>query len=326
MRENACNLASGCDHTGETPLPNTEQSIMSTTRRDFLTASAGLAAGLSVPLAPSAQAATSKAPEMPPFQLGLVTYNVAKNWDLPTVLRVCQRVGLKAVECRTTHKHGVEPELGADARKKVKAQFAEAGVVFWGAGSTCEFHQTDAAVVNKNIETCKRFVDLVADLGGMGVKVRPNAFPKGVSQEKTLEQIGKALIPCGKAAADAGIEICVEVHGSGTSHPPHMKTIMEVCNHPAVGVTWNCNRSDLLDGGIDKSFAMLKPWIKSCHLKDMFDEHRGRYPYRRLFRLLREAGYDRYTLCEVGWTPSNVRDGEEMLKYYRSLWLELTKG
>ena len=49
--------------------------------------------------------------------------------------------------------------------------------------------------MKKNIETCKEFVQLVADIGGRGVKVRPNGLPKGVTVEKTLEQIGKALDP-----------------------------------------------------------------------------------------------------------------------------------
>src|SRR5439155_12480707 len=98
-------------------------------------------------------------------------------------------------------------------------------------------HSPDAAKVKENNETCKRFVELVADVGGRGVKVRPNGLPKGVAVEKTLEQIGKALIPCGQAAADAGVEIWVEVHGHGTAHPPHMRAIMRHCGHPKVGLT-----------------------------------------------------------------------------------------
>ncbi len=85
--------------------------------------------------------------------------------------------------------------------------------------------------MKKNIETCKQFVELVADIGGKGVKVRPNGLPKDVPVEKTLEQIGKSLIECGKAAADAGIEIWVEVHGPGTQIPANSKTIMEHCGH-----------------------------------------------------------------------------------------------
>src|SRR5947209_20463123 len=76
----------------------------------------------------------------PKFKLGLVTYNVAKDWDLPTVLKVCKEAGVAAVECRTTHKHGVEPSLSASQRADVKKQFADAGVVLWGCGSVCEVH------------------------------------------------------------------------------------------------------------------------------------------------------------------------------------------
>src|SRR5262249_60541708 len=144
------------------------------------------------------------------------TYNIAARWDLPTILRVCRDVGLAAVEFRTTHKHGVEPSLSKEQRREVRRRCADAGVQVWGCGTVCEFHSPSAEVVRKNIETCKAFVELSADIGGRGVKVRPNALPPGVPEEKTLEPIGKALIECGKAAQDAGVEVQVEVHGPGT--------------------------------------------------------------------------------------------------------------
>ncbi|VTR99973.1 sugar phosphate isomerase/epimerase family protein [Tuwongella immobilis] len=289
-------------------------------RRQFLQTSAALASTALLGPSPLAvSAADSAKPAAVKYRLGMVTYNVSATWDLDTVLRVAKSVGLAAVEYRTTHKHGVEPTLSKAQRKELKAKFADSGVTFWGCGSTCEFHAVDPKVVAKNIETCKQFVELVADLGGTGVKVRPNAFPKGVSMDKTLEQIGKSLIPCGQAAADAGVEICVEVHGPGTSYPPHMKTILEIANHRAVGITWNSNPTDLMDGSIDKPFAMLKPWLKSCHINDLG----SKYPYARLFQLLADAGYDRYTMIEIGKTYPDVAEGEAFLKAYKQKWESL---
>src|SRR5262245_61838456 len=165
---------------------------MTPSRRQFLAASAACG------VASQVHADTPKpAAKLPAFKLGMVTYNVAAQWDLPTILKVCKTVGIGAVECRTTHKHGVEPTLNAEQRAEVRKRFADSGIVFWGCGSVCEFHSPDAAVVKKNIETCKQFIELVHDLGGTGVKVRPNGLPKGVAVEKTLEQIGKALAECG---------------------------------------------------------------------------------------------------------------------------------
>lgn len=294
--------------------------MTSLSRRTFLaSAASATAAGF----LPSLSAAADNPPK---FKLGLVTYNVPANWDLPTILKVCREVGIAAVECRTTHKHGVEPALTAEQRKDVKKQFADSGVVFWGCGSVCEFHSADPAVVKKNVEDCKRFVQLVKDLGGKGVKVRPNGVPKGADPQKTFEQIGKALNECGKVASDAGVEIWVEVHGAVTSIPKNMRTIMDACGHPAVGVTWNSNGTDLDEKkSIAAAFELLKPFIRSCHINDLTNDKLGKYPYRELFQLFRGMGYDRYTLCEVG-KSYDVPAGTEFLKGYKKLWEELVQG
>jgi sugar phosphate isomerase/epimerase len=290
-----------------------------TVLRAGMMGAAALAAGPSVPAEDS-----SSTPGLR-FRLGMVTYNVAAAWDIPTILKVCKTVGIGPVELRTTHKHGVEPTLSKDQRKEVKQRFADAGVDVWGCGSVCEFQSSDAAVVKSNIETCKEFVQLAADIGGRGVKVRPNGLVKDVPVEKTLEQIGKALIPCGQAAADAGVEIWVEVHGRGTAHPPYIKTIMEHCGHKSVGVTWNSNPEDVKEGSVALSFKLLQPWIRSCHINDLYKDSTGVYPYRELFRLLRSSGYDRVTLCEVGRTYADANLGIEFLRYYKALWTELTR-
>jgi sugar phosphate isomerase/epimerase len=289
------------------------------TRREVLSAAAVSAASLG-----AADAfAQERRPEVPaiPFKLGIVTYNIAAEWDVPTILRICRAVGLGPVELRTTHKHGVEPSMSNAARKEVRQQFADAGVEIWGLGSVCEFHSPDPAVVRRQIDTCKEFIQLAADIGGKGVKVRPNALPANVPTEKTLDQIGKALTECGRAAADAGVEVWVEVHGPGTAHPPHMRMIMQAADHRNVGVTWNSNNTDVVNGSVAESFRLLRPWIKSCHINELTSG----YPYRELFRLLREANYDRVTLAEIQGMPTPAT-AERFMRYYKALWTELAKG
>jgi sugar phosphate isomerase/epimerase len=286
-------------------------------RRRFLQAASvltasGLAAAPATAVAPATLAALK-------YRLGIVTYNIAGTWDIPTILRICRNVGLSPVELRTTHKHGVEPTLSPSQRMEVRRRFADAGVEIWGCGTVCEFHSPSPAVVKRNIETCRRFVQLAADIGGKGVKVRPNDLPAGVPVERTLEQIGRALTLCGQAAADAGVEIWVEVHGRGTAHPPHIRTMMETANHPRVGVTWNSNSSDVVNGSVAEYFQLLRPWIKSCHINEL---HSG-YPYRELFRLMRQTGYDRVTLAEIAGMPDPA-SGERLMRYYKALWNELT--
>ncbi len=299
------------------------------TRRGFVQTAGALAAAAALPEVAKGAAGADAAPAPSagvPFRLGIVTYMIAADWDVPTMLKVCRNVGIGDVELRTSHKHGVEPSLSKSQRQDVKKQFADAGVNIWGLGSTCEFQSPDPSVVRKNIETCRQFIDLARDLGAPGVKVRPNGFPKDVPQEKTLEQIGKSLVPCAKSAADAGVEVWVEVHGGGTQKPSNMKAIMEHCGEKNVGVTWNSNPEDVVNGSVAESFALLKPWVKSCHINELYKDGQGRYPYRELFRLFRESGYNRVTLCEVGKGMPTPEAGEELLRYYKALWTELARA
>src|SRR5438093_980924 len=175
------------------------------TRRSFLTttAAAGLAARASAAPQPAANAPALK------FRLGIVTYNIAATWDIPTMLKICRAVGLSPVE----------------------------------------------------------------------------------------------------------------LHGRGTDHPPHIATMMRRADHPRVGVTWNSNAADVVKGSVAEYFKLLRPWIKSCHINEL---HSG-YPYRELFRLLRETGYDRVTLCEIQGMP-DIPTGERLMRYYKALWTELTRA
>jgi sugar phosphate isomerase/epimerase len=300
------------------------------TRREFarvgLAATAAAAAGIR-----SARAAGS-------LRLGLVTYNVAKDWDLDTILRNVREAGLQGVEFRTTHAHGVERTLSP---AEVRAKCAAAGLLQVSLGTVCEFHSPDPAVVRKNVDDCREWVLLAKDVGAKAVKVRPNGLPQDVPEEKTLEQIGRSLAECGKVARDNGVEIWCEVHGEKTRIPSRMRRIMDACGHPAVGVTWNSNDTDVKDGTLEESFSLLGPFIRCCHITDIGiapppepPDAAGAgapggpvrrtppYPYRELFSRLSDAGFTGFTLCEY---PQAVpaEAGAEWLRRYRERWLEL---
>src|SRR5262249_26983017 len=161
------------------------------------------------------------------------------------LIRNCLQTGFEGVELRTTHKHGVEPSLSKPERGEVKQQFRDTPVRLLSLGSTCEYHSPEPTVVRQNIEETKRFIELAHDIGALGVKVRPNGIPRGVPEEKTLEQIGASLRECGTAGADSGVEVWLEVHGRESCLPTRVRRIMENTSHPQVGICWNSNAEDV---------------------------------------------------------------------------------
>ncbi len=254
------------------------------------------------------------------MRLGAVTYNVLKDWDVETLITKLEEAGgFEAVELRTTHRHGVEPSLGAQEREQVRERFQRSKIRLLSFGTTCEFHSPDPEVRKKNIDSGIQFVDLAHDTGALGVKVRPNALPGGVPPGTTVRHIAESLKALGDYAGGRGIEIWVEVHGRGTSDPKICAQIMKAANHPNVGLCWNSNNNpaEVINGSVRPSFELLRPWIKNVHINELAND----YPWRELFALLRGSGYDRYTLMEA----QESKEPERFLRWYRALWRELNR-
>jgi sugar phosphate isomerase/epimerase len=248
------------------------------------------------------------APNKTELKLGLVTYQWGKEWDLPSVIKNCAEAGFGGVELRSTHKHGVEIALDAEQRTEVRKRFTDSAVKLVGLGSACEYHAVDPTVVQRNIEETKGWIDLCSDLGGGGVKVRPNGLPKEVPVEKTLEQIGKSLNIVGKYAEEKGIQIRVEVHGSGTQEIPNMKTIMDIADRPSVVVCWNCNPTDLKGDGFASNYKLLENRMGTIHIHDL-RPGKVDYPWEELFEQLRRCtatGFTGWCLLEDGNVPSDI--------------------
>lgn len=254
------------------------------------------------------------------MKMGLVTYLWGKDWDLPTLITNCTKAKTLGVELRIEHAHAVTRALSAAQRKEVRKQFDDSKVICLGMGTNQAYHYADAARVKKEIEGTKDFIKLSHDIGGTGVKVKPNGFPKGVSQEKTIEQIGKSFNEVAKFAADYGQEIRVEVHGRGTQELHHMKAIMDVADHPNVKVCWNCNMEDLLGDGLEHNFNLVKDRFgDTVHIREV---NVGEYPYPELVTLLTKIDYKGWILLECRTDPE---DKVKAMKEQRKLWKKMVK-
>jgi sugar phosphate isomerase/epimerase len=248
------------------------------------------------------------------IKLGTVTYNLAMDWDIPTIIANCTEAKFEGVELRTTHKHGVEVTLNRAQRAEVKQRFADSPVALASLGSAFDYHTPDQAKLKKDIQATKEYIVLAHDVGATGVKVRPNGLPKEVPVEKTLAQIGRSLRELGEFVQGHGQKVYVEVHGQGTNLLPNIKTIMDTANHPHAGVCWNSNPTDLAGRGFDYNFNLVKNKLFTVHMRDLYLEE---YPFRKLFTALNANNYTGFCFAEIPSSPDAVR----LMKYYRALFL-----
>lgn len=288
-------------------------------RREFFgTAALGAAAAL-LPSGLSAsemlEMQESQAINKNPLKIGMMSYLIGSEWDLDTMIKNCTETNYLHAELRTTHGHGVEVALNKNQRQEVKKKIADSALEAISLASEYMYHFPDQKLLRENIEGTKVFLQLAADVGAIGIRVFPNDIPDDVPEEKTMEQIGKSLAEVGRVGNELGVDVRVCIHGRKTNQVHVIKKIIDYSQSPYVYVNWNCDYNDTRGAGFYENYKMLKDRIKGIHLKDLYTE---KYPYRELFRLLKEDGYTGYCNCEVGRVSA---EPIEFMKYYRALFL-----
>jgi hypothetical protein len=99
------------------------------TRQNFLrrTLSATGALALKAEKASTSHATSSVSASS--AKLGLVTYNLAKDWDIPTIIKNCEMTGFEAVELHTC------PQTASNRASQIKATLRGQAV----AESKCDY-------------------------------------------------------------------------------------------------------------------------------------------------------------------------------------------
>lgn len=268
-------------------------------------------------LVPAMSAAAEEADHEKPLRIGLMTYTLGKDWDVDTLIENCLAAKWEHAELRTTHAHGVEVSLSPSERREIRRKFEDAGLAL-SLASAFAYHWDDPKKVREHIEGTKEYTLLAHDIGARGIRVFPNAIlvDQGVPEEKTLEQIGKAAAEAARFASDYGVEIRISNHGKGTNRVTQVKKILDYADCDDLYVNWNCDGTDAEEPGLEENFNLVKDRIRNIHLHDLWNE---KYPYRRLFQLLKKAGYQGYCDAEVGPSCEPVK----FMTYYRALFLAL---
>lgn len=250
------------------------------------------------------------------MKLALLTYNIARHWDLAALLSKAGETGFEAVELRTDrdHAHGVEVSLSQEERAQVRRQVQASGVALCGLSSGCKYDAVEEDELRQHIDHTKALIQLCADVGAPGLKVFGNNFHEdaGLSRDTTMCQVADALRECARFAQPLGVEVRFEMHGDFNPWK-YCVRVVELAAEANLSLIYNCDGGDVAEGSIAEVWHHVAPYVRHVHLHDLYDPH---FPYRELFHLLREAGYTGCTSAELPDSP----DPERVLHYYRALW------
>ena len=251
------------------------------------------------------------------MKFGFTAYTWGKDWDIPTIIANCTRAKALGVEIRTSMKfpHGIELDMSAAGRAEAKKRFAGSPVSIVGLACSEKFDHVDAGKLKAAIEAAKGYMQLSHDVGGRGVRVFANDFHKEVPQEKTIEQVAKALNEVGQYAAGQGQWVRLENHGS-MGRFTTLRKIMDQVTEKNVRIKLNCDAKDDEGGKFEANFSLIKGFLDdTLHMHDLNQD--TKFPYQLQSNLLIDMGWEGWWLVEMS---SNVPDKVEALIALRKGW------
>ncbi len=233
---------------------------------------------------------------------------------LDKMLSLANRLGYDGIEPRvgSGHKHGIETNTDADARKAIRRQAEDAGAALACVATSCRY--ADPETLDEQIVQTRQCIDLAADVGSQRVRVFGGLLPKGVGREQAAGQIAHALRSVADHAADRGVIVCMETHDDWCD-PTHVAGIMKSVDKPSIAVNWDIMHPIRRGGAtMEQAYRTLKPWIKHVHFHDGIDDGDdlrltpigdGIIDHRSAVRLLKAGGYDGFLSGEwIDWADA----------------------
>jgi sugar phosphate isomerase/epimerase len=277
---------------------------------------AGALSALMPPAVPAAQQAH--------IRFGLTTYELAHDWDLPTIIKNLTTTNIHSVELKTLiiyangttarYPHGVELELSPQGRAEVKKRFADSPVELISLATSEHFPWPDPQKQNAAIEAVKGYLKLSHDVGSKYVRVLPNEWLPNVPHEQTLDQIAECLNQCGSTADDLGQKIALEAH-SGPGTLENMGYVMKRVKYRCIGIRLNSEQRNVENPGFEEQFKFVKDVLSpTMHIHDLKNT---KYPYQLVINVLAQAGWNGWAFLEVGY---NYPDRVALLAESREIW------
>jgi Sugar phosphate isomerases/epimerases len=248
------------------------------------------------------------------MKLSILTLSLGSSFSIEELIRISRKYGYAGMEFRTAagHKHGVELDTSPVRLREIREMIEDAYLSVSCIATECKLDSLDRNVQRRNIDDAKRYVELASAVGCDRVRVFGDRFQKGVGRNEHIEHVACAVKEIAEYAEPYNIDVVFELHGDYNYWKYALKVI-ENAGRDNIGLVYNSDDRDLVGGSVAVTYSYLKKHIRHVHTGDFLNG----FPYRELFRLLGESGYDGFVSAEV---TSGSSDPERVLGYYSALF------
>ena len=181
-------------------------------------------------------------------------------------------------------------------------------------GASARMHESDPTVRAAQLDEGRRFVDLAHKLRVPYIRVFGDKVPAGEAKQAVMTRVIEGLKTLGDHARGSGVGIILESHGDFTDSPT-LLALLDGAGMENVALLWDAHHTFVAGKeNPEKTFSMLKRYVRHTHLKDSKPEGTGvRYvltgsgtvPVQETVNILKRGGYKGYYCFEweKGWHP-----------------------
>lgn len=242
------------------------------------------------------------------MKYAFMTFSTPK-LNLSDILAAARLYGYAGLEPRLDagHAHGIEVATDAEQRRQIRVQVAASGIELACLATSLSYADPEKNVTMR--EQTHARIDLAGDLHVPRLRVFGGLFPENVSRELARALVIESLRAVADHAAERQVTLCLETHDAWCD-PNEVAAVMQAVQHPAIAVNWDIMHPvRRADCSIEKSFEILKPWIKHLHIHDgMLAESKlmpigtGAIDHRAALACLRTINYQGYLSGEwINW-------------------------
>ena len=237
------------------------------------------------------------------MKLGFTTYQLPQDLSFEESIKLAKDTGCAGVDFRTgnVYKHGVEVSLDAQQRAKMRRMLEDNYLELASINSEFSFDAPDEEERRKSVEGAKQSCVLAKDFGSSLVRLFGNLI-RTPDAHDTVRYVAAAIQEVCDFALPVGVTCMIEMHGDFNYYGYALETV-KLVDRPNIGILYNCDLRDLLDGSCLDTFKRVEKYVKHIHCKDLDSG----FPFVELFEELYRIGYDGYLSAEIRETSDPTR-------------------
>jgi len=251
--------------------------------------------------------------------------SVFPDWDIGEIVAGLKCHGYQGVEPRVEWDHacGIEATLPAEARTRIRDQFAAEGLDICCIATSVRMATADHQERADQVEALKGYIDLAGDLGCPLLRTFGGKRGDG-ELTPIVDYVADGYRQVMEQAASRDVTVLMETHDDWC-HTAPVRAVVELVDDPRLRVLWDFMHPQRMMETVAESFSAIGELTAHTHGHDgRFDSGRlefvdwgtGTVDHAAPLRLLQNAGFDGYFSIEIIHAPGSEYDADGVLNMY----------